>query len=148
MVLVAPLTDEEMITLNEELDRKYQAIRAAEQRWDQIFLDDAKLVIVAFGTAARIAREAIERARTDGIKVGMIRPISLWPFPKEAFNNLDDTVRAFLVLEMNNGQMIDDVQLARGGTTPVHHYGKGGGWKPTSKEVYDQIYRLWRRIID
>ena len=52
-----------------------------------------------------------------------------------------------LVLEMNNGQMIDDVQLARVGTTPVHHYGKGGGWKPTSKEVYDQICRLWRRII-
>jgi len=146
LVLVAPYTDEEMITLNEELDRKYRVLEAAEQRWEPTFLDDAELVIVAFGTAARIAGDVIERARNEGIKVGMIRPISLWPFPKDAFKNLEAHVRTYLVLEMSNGQIVDDVRLTRPGDTPVHHYGKGGGWKPTSKGVYEQILQLWRCI--
>jgi len=146
LILAAPYTDEELIAINEELEKKYRSIEAAEQRWETVFMDDAELVVLAFGTSSRIAIEAIEHARNEGIKVGMIRPISLWPFPKEAFKDLDDHVRAYIVVEMNNGQMIEDVLLARCGNTPVHHFGKGGGWRPTPECVYEEIVRLWRRV--
>jgi len=146
LILAAPFTDEELIALNEELDKKYRSIEAAEQRWETTFIDDAELVVVAFGTSARISRDAIEHTHNEGIKVGMIRPISLWPFPKEVFKTLEDHARIYLVVEMNNGQMVEDVLLARPGNTPVHHYGKGGGWRPTPEDVYKEIYRLWRVI--
>jgi 2-oxoglutarate ferredoxin oxidoreductase subunit alpha len=146
LILAAPYTDEGLITLNEELDKKYGAIEAAEQRWEATLTDDAELLVVAFGTVARIASDAIKKAREEGIKVGMIRPISLWPFPKDAFQNLESQTRVLLVVEMNNGQMIEDVLLARPGEVPVHHYGKGGGWRPSPGDIYNRILSLWRRV--
>jgi 2-oxoglutarate ferredoxin oxidoreductase subunit alpha len=146
LILAAPYTDEELIALNEELDRKYSVIEAEEQRWEATFIDDAELVVVAFGTVARIASDAVERSRREGMRVGMIRPISLWPFPKDAFKNLESQTQALLVVEMNNGQMIEDVFLARPGGIPVHRYGKGGGWRPSSMDVYNRIHDIWRNI--
>lgn len=146
LILAAPFTDEELIAINEELENKYRYIEATEQSCETIFIDDAKLVVVAFGTSSRMATEALEHARNEGIKVGMIRPISLWPFPKEAFKDLEDHVKAYLVVEMNNGQMMEDVLLARHGNTPVYHMGKGGGWKPTPRCIYETIVSIWRRI--
>lgn len=144
LILAAPYSDEELIELNEKLDLKYHAIEAAEQRWEAIYIDDAELVVIAFGTAARITIDAIELARKRGINVGMIRPLSLWPFPKNAFKSLENQIQAYLVVEMNNGQMIEDVLLSRPGTTPVHHHGKGGGWRPAPKDIYEKICELWR----
>jgi len=146
LILAAPYTDEELIDINEELAKKYYSIEAEEERWETIFMGDAELVVVAFGISSRIALEAIECARNEGIKVGMIRPISLWPFPKKPFKNQVDNVRAYLVIEMNNGQMIEDVLLIRPRNIPVYHFGKGGGWIPTPKYVYEKIVRLWRNI--
>lgn len=112
LVLASPLTDEELIALNDELKNKYEGIQAREARWEAQLLDDAELVIVAFGSCARIAADAVLRARNEGMKVGLIRPITLWPFPSEAFHALGEQVESFLVVEMNNGQMIEDVRLA------------------------------------
>jgi 2-oxoglutarate ferredoxin oxidoreductase subunit alpha len=146
LILAAPYTDEELIALNEELEKKYNLIKATEQRWENIFIDDAELAVVAFGTSARVATEAIEQARSKGIKVGMIRPISLWPFPEKAFEQLEDQIKAYIVIEMNNGQMIEDVLLAKPGKAHVYHVGKGGGWRPTSEFIYKEIIRHWRHF--
>ena len=145
LVLASPLTDEELIALNEELKDKYESIQTREARWEAQSLDDAELVIVAFGSCARIAADAVLKARKEGIKAGLIRPITLWPFPNEAFHTFGEQVKSFLVVEMNNGQMIEDVRLALRGDRPVHHFGKGGGWVPSTADIYDEITGIWRR---
>lgn len=143
LVLSAPLTDPELIELNAKLKKKYEKIKEKECRWEEVHLEDAEIVIAAFGTAARIALESIDEGRTAGIKVGMIRPITLWPFPDQPFQNC--CAKAFLTVEMNNGQMVEDVRLAAGGT-PVYSFGKGGGWVPTSNEIKEEISKLAERI--
>lgn len=151
LILAAPNTDEELIDLNVELSKKYSLIETTEQSWETISIDDAEIVIVAFGTSSRIAMDSIERARNEGIRVGMIRPITLWPYPKEAFKGLEEHVRAYLVVEMNNGQMLEDVLLAQRGClsdTPVYHFGQGGGWRPSPTSVYDQILKIRKERCD
>ena len=142
LVLAAPYTDEELININKNLSSKYQVIETDEQRWESFFLDDAEIVVVAFGSSFRIAFDAVERARNEGLRVGMIRPITLWPFPRQAFKAVGDDVHAYLVVEMNEGQMVEDVLLARPGDIPVHHFGHGGGWKPSPGSVYREIIEL------
>lgn len=142
LVLAAPYSDEELIDLNKNLSGKYQAIEAAEQRWKSLFSDDAEIVVVAFGSSFRIAIDAVERARSEGLRVGMIRPITLWPFPRRAFQTVGDDIHAYLVVEMNEGQMVEDVLLARRGDVPVHHFGHGGGWIPSPGSVYREIIEL------
>jgi 2-oxoglutarate ferredoxin oxidoreductase subunit alpha len=143
LVLAAPYTDEELIALNQDLKKKYASIEAQEAKWETHLLDDAELTVVAFGTSARISADAVMRAREDGLKVGLIRPITLWPFPRQAFSASQDKVRSYLVVEMNNGQMIQDVLLARHGDAPVRHFGYGGGWIPTSEEIYREIVETY-----
>lgn len=140
LIVSAPLTDPELIELNVKLKKKYEEIKANEPRWEELYLDDAEIVIVSFGTIARIAQESIDEARSRGIKVGMIRPITLWPFPDQPFEN--SRARVFLSVEMNNGQMVQDVKLAVGGKAPVHFFGKGGGWVPSSVEIREEIERV------
>jgi 2-oxoglutarate ferredoxin oxidoreductase subunit alpha len=103
--------------------------------------EDAKLVIVAFGIAARIAKGAVKNARAEGLKVGMLRPITLWPFPIEAVQELAKKVKHFLVFEMNMGQMLEDVQLALEGKGQVYFYGRPGGVIPNPNEVLRVITR-------
>jgi len=110
----------------------------------KLFLvDDADLIVVAFGIAARIAKGAIKTVRADGLKVGLLRPITLWPFPDEAVKESAKVVKQFLVFEMNMGQMIEDVQLALEGRGEVSFYGRPGGVIPTPSEVARVISRLY-----
>ena len=119
-----PIEEEEH---NWKLMRKYEKIIKEETRWETFECHDAKMIVAAFGTAARIAKGAIKRVREQGLKVGLIRPISLWPFPNRAFKDLSKKVRHFFVFEMNMGQMVEDVRLALEGTGEVHFYGRPGG---------------------
>lgn len=125
------------------LEPKYKLITEQEARWEATALIDAEIVLVAYGTSARVALEALEISRTRGIKVGMIRPITLWPFPAKPFAESAQTARVFLVVEMNAGQMVDDVALAVGGRAPVYHLSihvtrpKFSPW-----EIYEKIKAL------
>jgi 2-oxoglutarate ferredoxin oxidoreductase subunit alpha len=128
---------------NDALQAKFRRIAAAEVRWAGERLDDAELVIVAYGTAARVARTAIARARDAGLRVGLLRPISLWPFPAEAIAALAGRVRGFLVVELSAGQMVEDVRLAVEGRAPVAFHGRTGGMVPVPGDVVDELRRLW-----
>jgi 2-oxoglutarate ferredoxin oxidoreductase subunit alpha len=122
---------------NERLQNKYAEIQKNEVRFKTYFTDDAEYLIVAFGSVARICLKAIEEARKVGIKIGLVRPITLWPFPTEVISNLSKQVKGILTVELNAGQMIEDVKLAAEGRTPVVHFGRMGGMIPTPAEIID-----------
>jgi len=124
---------------NIKLQRKYDAIEANECRWQEENLEDAEIVLVAYGATSRIARSAMRRSRNQGLKVGLLRPITLWPFPGEALRRTLPTAKRFLCLEMSLGQMVDDLRLAINGARPVDFFGRVGGMVPTVAEVVQQI---------
>ena len=107
--------------------------------YEEFMMEDAEICVVSFGIAARIAKNAIMDARKQGIKVGMIRPITLYPFPKEALLNAAKKVKAFLSVELNMGQMVDDVKLAVNCSKPVYFYGRTGGVLMSPNEVVDKL---------
>ncbi len=127
--------------LNNKLQAKYQVVREKEVRFETFNCEDAEIIITAFGTCSRICRNVIRQAGSLGIKVGMIRPITLWPFPEKIIAEAAgrDSLKAFLDIELNCGQMVEDVRLAVNGKKPVHFYGRSGGNLPTQKEILDQI---------
>lgn len=128
---------------NHHLQAKFATMKAAEERWEEYRCDDAELVVVAYGTSARIARAAVDAARNRGHKVGLYRPIALWPFPAGGLARLvDQGVKQFLDVEMSSGQMIEDVQLAVLGRAPVHFHGRLGGIVPTPRAVLEAIETL------
>jgi 2-oxoglutarate ferredoxin oxidoreductase subunit alpha len=133
----------ELEEINWSLFRRYALIKKEETTYETFMVDDAKLVVVAFGIAARIAKGAIRNVRAEGLKVGLIRPITLWPFPDEPLKELSKTVKQFLVFEMNMGQMVEDVQLSLLGQGEVSFYGRPGGVIPTPSEVARVISRLY-----
>ena len=104
--------------------------------------DDADIIVVAFGASARIARTAVRHARDKGIKAGLFRPITLWPFPVDALKSTLGNARAYLSVEMNMGQMVDDVRLVVEGAAPVEFYGRTGGVIPTPGEVLNKIQEI------
>jgi 2-oxoglutarate ferredoxin oxidoreductase subunit alpha len=112
---------------NWKLMRKYDLISKEETRWETFETDDARMIVVAFGTAARIAKGAIKRVREQGLRVGLVRPISLWPYPSRVLRDFSKKVKHFFVFEMNMGQMVEDVKLALEGNAEVHFYGRPGG---------------------
>lgn len=114
-------------------------ISTKEVRYAEMFTDDADLVVVAFGTAARIAQSAVKEARSMGKKVGLFRPISLWPFPSRRLSEISRYVKHFLVVEMNAGQMLEDVRLAVGSSPDVKFFGKLGGFVPMPDEILNHI---------
>ncbi|NCB05253.1 MAG: 3-methyl-2-oxobutanoate dehydrogenase subunit VorB [Clostridia bacterium] len=124
------------------LQEKYDAIAQNECRWQEEMLEDVEIVMVAYGTTSRIARSAMRRCREKGIKVGLLRPITLWPFPEAAIRATLKTAKHYLCLEMSTGQMVDDVKLAVNGERPVHFYGRTGGMVPTVAEMVRQIEAL------
>lgn len=128
------------------LQAKYDRIAQNECRWQEEMLSDAEIVIVAYGTTSRIARSAMRKCREKGIKVGLLRPITLWPFPEKALQKTLATAKAYLVLEMSMGQMVDDVRLAVNGERPVHFYGRTGGMVPTVSETVAQIEQVARSL--
>lgn len=126
---------------NIHLQDKYTLIKENEIRYEQIRTDDAELVLVAYGITSRIARSAMEKARSEGMKVGLFRPISLWPFPEAQLFELTKKSSAFLTLELSAGQMVEDVRLAVNGAKPVYFYGRTGGMMPSPQEVYEVIVK-------
>jgi len=134
----------EMEQHNWKLERKFQQIAKNETRYEAYKMDDAELVIIAYGTTARIAKGAINRIRKEGIKAGLIRPITLWPFPKKILQELTKTIDQFLVFEMSTGQMLEDVQLAIGGMADISFHGRPGGVVPTPAEFARFVYREYQ----
>jgi 2-oxoglutarate ferredoxin oxidoreductase subunit alpha len=146
MIYAAPFDDPGLIQLNQELAEKYRQVEAKEQRWEEILLDGAQLVVVAFGSAARVALDAVQAARAEGLPVGMIRPITLWPFPRKGFQKVRHSAKAFLDVEMNAGQMQEDLERVVGPDFSIHHLGQGGGKIIYPNEVYEEIKKLMKRI--
>lgn len=133
------LVPEIMEQRNHHLQEKYDAIEANEVRYEEIQMDDAEYMIVAFGSSARIAQKSIEHARAEGIKIGIFRPITLWPFPKKEIAQRAKQLKGILVVELNSGQMIEDVKLAVECSVPVEHFGRLGGMIPDPDEVVDAL---------
>lgn len=133
------LKPDELEDTNRARFERYEVIKQNEQRAEKYLTDDAEYIVVAFGACARVARSAIDKARAQGIKVGLIRPITLWPYPTEAIESVVDQAKGFLSVEMNMGMMVDDVRLAVNGRKPVEFYGRTGGIIPTPSEVLEQI---------
>ncbi|MFC1704214.1 3-methyl-2-oxobutanoate dehydrogenase subunit VorB [Candidatus Omnitrophota bacterium] len=131
--------------LNRTLQKTYRTIISKEQQYEISHLENSTVAVVAYGTVARIAKQAMIEARSKGSKVGLIRPISLWPFPDNAFSQLlakNSKLKAILVVEMSTGQMVEDVRLAVNGRCPVHFYGRTGGGIPTYEEIVKHIKKL------
>ncbi len=124
---------------NYKLQAKYEQIQKDEVLCEQYEVDDAEIVVIAYGVAARIVRSAVNKARKEGIKAGWIRPITLWPFPSEQIAKAADELRILLVVEMSLGQMIEDVKLAVAGKVPVVFYGRPGGGVPTVDQTLQRI---------
>lgn len=127
---------------NKHLQEKYAIIRKEEVRVQAFNLKDAEVIIVAYGSVARTAKAAMERARAKGIKAGLIRPISLWPFPSRMINETASRDKKFLVIEMSAGQMVEDVMLAVNGKSEVDFYGRQGGGIPAEEEMLARIEAL------
>lgn len=124
---------------NLHLQAKYQEIKDKEVRYEETMTEDADYLIVAFGSASRIAEKALEHMREEGIKVGMLRPITVWPFPSKEISRLSEKVKGILVVEINAGQMIQDVLLAVLGKTKVEHFGRMGGIVPDPDEIVNAL---------
>jgi 2-oxoglutarate ferredoxin oxidoreductase subunit alpha len=137
----------EMERHNWKLVRKYKALAENETRYELYMMDDAEFVVVAYGTTARIAKGAIKRARKDGLKVGLLRPITLFPFPEKILQELSRRLRHFLVFEMSAGQMVEDVRLAlENCDAEINFHGRPGGVIPTPVEFSRVIHRYYRRM--
>jgi 2-oxoglutarate ferredoxin oxidoreductase subunit alpha len=143
---------ENLENVNARLQAKINRIKAEEVRYEETLTDDADILIVAFGTTGRIAKTAIHEARRQGIRVGLLRPVTLFPFP---FTPLEKYlpgrrrvkgVKSILVTEMSAGQMVEDVRLAVRGRVPVHFYGRTGGSVPLPDEILDQVLSLAHRL--
>ncbi len=122
-----------------KLYRKYAEMERDETRYEEFETSDAEVVIVAYGIVSRVVRSAVELLRQEGIKAGMVRPITLWPYPKAVIRRLADRAKFFLACEMSMGQMVEDVQLSVEGLRPVYFYGRSGGNVPTPAEVAAQV---------
>ena len=120
---------------NLALQLKCDTIKKNEVRYETLHCEDADYIIVAFGSAARISEKAIELAREQGLKVGLLRPQTLWPFPSEAVSELAEGKKGVLSVEINAGQMVEDIRLAINGKTPVEHFGRLGGIVPEPDEI-------------
>jgi len=129
---------------NKKLQEKYRQMEKNEVRFEEYMTADAEIIGVAFGTVSRVMSSAVDEARKKGFKIGMLRPITLFPFPKEPIRKLAENkkVKAFLVSEMSNGQMVDDVRLTVEGKKPVHFYGRMGGIVPKVSELVEQFEKL------
>lgn len=124
---------------NRAMSEKYRKIEETEVRYDGYMLDDADYVIVAFGSSARISMKAVDMLRDEGIKAGILRPITLWPFPSAKLSETADRCKAMLTVELNEGQMVNDVRLAVNGKVEVHHFGRSGGMVPAPSEIYEAM---------
>ena len=136
--LVAEAIDE-LEVKNFERYERYKIVEENEPMWEEYMMDDAEICVVAFGIASRVAKNAVVAARNEGIKVGLIRPITLWPFPTKALRAAADQCKAFVSVELNMGQMIEDIRLATECKRPVSLCNRAGGMIPSPDQVLDSI---------
>ena len=132
----------ELEQYNKHLVSKYARIQRSEARAEEYYTEGAEVVLTAFGAVARLCREVVRKARKKGLPVGLLRPITLWPFPVAHFEKLASSAKAFLVVEMNAGQMVEDVRLATSCRLPVSFYGRMGGGVPQIAEIYRRTQKL------
>lgn len=137
------LEPSDLEALNLRLQKKYKEICLNEQRSEGYLIDDAEIIIIAYGTSARIAKEAVDLARMQGVKTGLIRPITLWPFPADLINKHVHSAKALLAVEMSAGQMVEDVRLLANDKVPVHFYGRMGGMVPNVAEIIEIIRSIY-----
>lgn len=140
------LKEGELEKFNLSLQKKYKTIQQKEERWEELFIKDAKVILVAYGTVARIAKSVVNKLREKNKKIGLIRPMTLWPFPKKIFQRITHNAKTgitFLVIEMSYGQMLEDVKLAVDGKCPVEFLGRAGGGIPTEEEIIKKVIRLY-----
>jgi 2-oxoglutarate ferredoxin oxidoreductase subunit alpha len=135
------LLGEHLEAINKNLQAKYEKITSAEVRYETYDLDDAELVVVAYGTTSRVAKSAIAQARKEGKKVGLFRPVSLWPFPSRQLQDIVASGKSLLVTEMSAGQLVEDVRLAVCNDSLVRFFGKLNGGIPTVNEIYQEIVK-------
>lgn len=127
---------------NQERGKRYREIEAREARYEIIGEGESDIYMVAYGTMSRVCRAAMGKARAEGLRVGLIRPVTLWPYPIEAFERVMVGAKAFLAVEMSMGQMVEDVRLSVNGRRPVHFFGKTGGVVPTPKGILEKIREI------
>ena len=131
----------ELEELNKRLQEVYQEIKNKEVRFEQLYCDDAELIVVAYGAVSRIARAVVKDLRKKKKRAGLLRPISLWPFPENILSKYAEKTKKFLVVEMSSGQMLEDVRLATGGKAEVYFYGRMGGGVPSEEEIGKEILK-------
>ena len=138
------ISTEELAAHNDILQAMYKEVTANEQQWEYYNCENAEYIITAFGTVARIAKSAINELKEQGINVGLVRPITVWPFPYDAVSKAinADSVKAVLDVELNEGQMLQDVKLAVNGAKPVDFYGHCGSQMPTTDEIVAKIISM------
>ena len=136
---------EGLVYHNDHLQDKYRRIERELSLCEEYETEDAEIIVAAYGMCGRIAKGAVRRARQKGIKAGLIRPITLWPFPKEAFVRGARTASKMLVVEMSCGQFVEDVKLATECTVPIEFFGKGGGWYPMDRDIFRLIESMQTR---
>ena len=136
------LTPDELEELNNKREKRYETILKDEVMVEEYQTEDAELIFVAYGTIARIVMSAVTTLREQGIKAGLIRPITLWPFPTEAISKRADSANMFLTVEMSQGQMVEDVRLAVNGKKPVYFYGRNGGMVPEQDVIVERAKEL------
>ena len=136
------LDNDELESLNWKLKGKYEQMQKEDVKYETYNIEDAELMLIAYGTTARIALSAIDKARKNNIKVGMIRPITLFPFPENIISETSKNVEKILTLELSTGQMIEDVKLAVNGKRKVDFQGWPGGNIPTPDDIYQEIVKL------
>jgi pyruvate/2-oxoacid:ferredoxin oxidoreductase alpha subunit len=136
------LDPDELERHNRKLQEKYARIEAGEVMIDEYRTDDAEILVIGYGIVSRVLRTTVDLARAAGVKVGLLRPVTLWPFPTRRIQALCEQVRVIQVVEMSNGQMVDDVRLAVEGRRPVKFYGRMGGMVPSAQELLDVVRKL------
>ncbi len=136
------LKEGELEKHNRHLQDKFRVMKEKEILYEEEGIDDAEIILVAYGTSARIAKAALNQVKSEGIRAGIIRPITLWPFPEKVIADVSSRINCFLVIEMSAGQMVEDVRLAVSGKCPVHFYGRTGGGVPTAEEISRKIREL------
>ncbi len=140
------INPDELEQLVLDRQKRYDIITEKETRAETFFCEDADIVLVAYGTIARVAMNAVKKARAMGIKAGLIRPITLWPFPEKEIAEVAKTAKSFLSVEMSMGQMVYDVKLAVNGKCPVEFYGRTGGVVPVPQEILDKIVEMSKKL--
>ena len=140
------LAPEELEVKIRERYERYELIKAEEQRYEAHDIEDADIIVSSYGTTSRVVESAVKTLRNEGYKVGVIRPITLWPFPEKIYKEAAKTAKAFLSVEMSMGQMVEDIKLSVEGKAPVYFYGRTGGIIPTPAEIIEEVKKIAEEI--